>query len=79
MIIAVFIYINVNLKQNKLNKNRRENVSLYTSYSKETNENAARKQSFLENINVPCRVHLQITQSYAYALNLPSEVKMFSH
>ena len=47
-------------------------------HSKETNKNATRKQNFLENINVPCRVCLQISQSYVYALELPSEVKMFS-
>ena len=48
-------------------------------HSKEATENATRKQSFIENINLPCRVCLQISQSYVYALKLSSEVKMFSH
>ena len=48
-------------------------------HSKETNENATKKQSFLENINVRSTVSLQKTQSYIHALKLPSEVKMFSH
>ena len=51
-------------------------------HSKGTNKNATRELknlSFLNNINVPRRVCLQITQSYVYALKLPSEVKMFSH
>ena len=47
-------------------------------HSKETNTNATRKQNFLQNINVSCRICLQITQSCIYTLKLPSEVKMFS-
>ena len=51
-------------------------VSLFTSYSfKRKKGNALKKQSFLENINVPCRACL----SYVYALKLPSEVKTFSY
>ena len=88
------VYIDVNLfKQNKLNKNHREiNMRTFNCetfkilrlfirhiHSKETNENATRKQSFLEHINVSYRACLQKTQSYVYALKLPSEVKMFSH
>ena len=50
------------------------------SYSfKRKNENTTRKQSFFENVKVPCRVCLQITQSYVYALKLTSEAKIFSH
>ena len=93
MITLVFIYINVNLIQNKLNKNHRvinmrafnwspqnfESLYMCHIHSKETNENATRKQRFLENINVPCIVRLLIIQSYVYALKMPSEVKMFSH
>ena len=48
-------------------------------HSKETNGNATRKQSFLENINVPCGACFQMKQSYVYLLKLPSELKMFSH
>ena len=36
------------------------------------------QKSFFENVKVPCRVCLQITQSYVYALKLPSEVKIMS-
>ena len=46
---------------------------------KSKNENATRKQSFFENVKMPFRVCLEITQSYAYAVKLPSEVKIFSH
>ena len=45
------------------------------SYSFKRNKNAARKQSFLENINVPCRFGLQITKSCVYALKLPIEAE----
>ena len=85
----VFIYINVNLKQNRLNKNHREInmrvfnwnlknfASLYTSNSFKRN-----KQKHYTETKFPWeykyRVRLQITQSNVYALKLPSEVKMFS-
>ena len=54
-------------------------TKIHYIYSKETSENAARKQTLLENVNVSCRVFLQVTQFYVYAVMLSSEVKMFCH
>ena len=54
-------------------------LCIHHIHSKEINENATRKQSLLENINVPCKVCLLRTKFYAYALKVPSEVKMLSY